>query len=135
MVDNTLLKSKVKTNVHDELRKGQCYYYPKGEGNKGESCRFSHSGVPNLGAGGVRQPFGKGGKGRGRGRGNDSGNGGGNGRGGGFGYSPKTGKAYVTLAIATQAQSQRLNETSNPKKKLKLDKETVAEITPDESQV
>ena len=77
----------------------------------------------------------KGGNGRGRGRGNDSGNGGGNGRGGGFDYSPKTGKAYVTSAIATQAQSPRLNGTPNPKKKLKLDKETVAEITPDESQV
>ena len=116
-----------------EPRKGQCIYYPKGECNKGESCRFSHSGVPNLGAGGVRQPFGqKGGKGRGRGRGrgrsNDSGNGSGNGRGGGFGYSLKTGRPYKTLAIATQAQSQRHNDSPSPKKKVKLDKEAVEEI-------
>ena len=77
----------------------------------------------------MRQPFGrKGGKGRGRGRGRGRGNDSGNGKGGGFGYSLKTGKPYETLAIVTQAQSQRLNGSPSPKKKLKLDKETVAEI-------
>jgi len=57
-----------KTNVHDELRNGQCYYYPEGEGNKVKSCRFSHSKVADshaqvfqyFGAGGVRRRFGKG---------------------------------------------------------------------------
>ena len=51
------------------------------------------------------------------------GNGGENGRGGAFGYSPTTGKAYETLAKTQWHAS--LDDSPKPKKKLKLDKETV----------
>ena len=121
-----------KDAVYAKQKERQCFYYLKGECNKGESCNFSHSGVPNLGSGGVRQPFGGRGRGRGRGR-KGRGRGGHNKRSGAFGYSPTTGKPYETLAIANHAKEQRAagaatTKQTSPPKKLKLDAAAVEEI-------
>ena len=112
-----------KDAVYAKQKERQCFFYLKGECNKGESCNFSHSGVPNLGSGGVRQPFGGRGRGRGRGR-KGRGRGGHNKRSGAFGYSPTTGKPYETLAIANHAKEQRAagaatSKQTSPPKKLK----------------
>ena len=124
-----------KDAVYAKQKKRQCFYYLKGECSKGESCKFSHSGVPNLGSGGVRQPFGGRGRGKGRGRacGRRRGRAGGNNRSGAFGYSPITGKPYETLTIANKSNEQRVKDTAiakltSPFKKLKLDAEAVEEI-------